>query len=75
MPDAKRTRHIRDASEELTLEEHIATQRKALVDARNQAPVLRAQADALCAKADGIRGRWQQRHAADLRAQGAGAAG
>tara|TARA_B110000046_G_scaffold70716_1_gene78634 strand:+ start:4931 stop:6067 length:1137 start_codon:yes stop_codon:yes gene_type:complete len=68
-PDAKRTKRVRDASEELSLEEHVALKRRALVDARREAPALRARAAELRAQADGLRARWQARCALDLRDQ------
>jgi hypothetical protein len=61
MSDAKRTQRVRDAAETLTLEEHIASHRAALVAARENAPVLRAEADALCRRATGMTTRWQWR--------------
>ena len=67
MPDAKRTKRVRDASEELTLEEHIAAKRRELVAAREAAPAMRAEAQALRAKAEGMGARWQTRAAGDLR--------
>ena len=71
MPDAKRTKRVRDATEELTLEEHIASKRRALVSARREAPELRARAAALRRQAEGIHSRWQRRMAGDLRVQAA----
>lgn len=71
MPDAKRTKRVRDASEELSLEEHIAAKRAALLADREASPGLRARADALRAEADGLRARWQHRRAEDLREQAA----
>ena len=69
MPDAKRTKRLRDASEELGLEEHIAVKRDALVAARHQAPKLRAQAKALQDCAKDMNRRWQTRMSGDLRAR------
>jgi hypothetical protein len=71
MPDAKRTKRVRDAAEELTLEEHIAAKRAVLVRARQEAPELRARAEALRARAEGTAGRWLVRAAADLRREAA----
>ena len=66
MTDAKRTKRVRDASEALGLEEHIAAKRASLLAARQEAPALRAQAAQLRARADAMTARWQRRPAADL---------
>ena len=65
--DSKRTKRVRDASEELTLDEHIGERRGQLVQAREEAPVLRERGRLLRVKADALTGRWQRRAAADLR--------
>ena len=66
MPDAKRTKRVRDASEEMTLEEHIAAKRASLLADREAAPQLRERARALRDEAAGMGARWQHRRAADL---------
>ena len=66
MADAKRTKRVRDASESLSLEEHIAAKRAALLAARQEAPALRAKAAELRARAGAMTARWQRRPAADL---------
>jgi hypothetical protein len=71
MSDAKRTKRVRDASESLTLEEHVAARREALVAARREVPAMRARAAELRAQADALGARWQRRMAGDLRAQAA----
>lgn len=68
-PDAKRTKRLRDASESMTLEEHIASRRMQLVQERREAPELRAKAALLRARVRGLRCRWQQREAADAMAE------
>ena len=67
--DAKRTKRVRDASEELDLEEHIARKRAALLAERQEAPSLYAHAKEIRARADGLTNRWQYRMASDLRDQ------
>lgn len=70
MPDdSKRTKRVRDASETLSLEEHIANQRCKLVAERREVPSLRARAQELRRRADGMRARWQVRPATDLRCE------
>lgn len=64
--DARRTKRVRDASEEMTLEEHIAARRTALVQARREAPELRKRAEALRNDATSMTGRWQRRCALDV---------
>jgi len=71
MPDAKRTKRVRDPHEELSLEEHIAKRRHALVEARHEAPALRRRAAELRTAADGMTRRWELRAALDLREQAA----
>ena len=44
MADSKRTKRVRDVSEELSLEEHIAAQRSQLVELRMKSPMLRQKA-------------------------------
>jgi len=66
MPDAKRTKRVRDETEGLTLNEHIARKRKELVAAREAAPALRQQADELRARASRMTRRWQLRLGRDL---------
>lgn len=64
---AKRTKRVRDASEELTLEEHISQKREEYVRARKEAPALRRRADELRVAASAMNERWQKRMAQDLR--------
>ena len=68
-PEAKRTRRVRDASEELSLEQHIALKRESLVADRLEAPTLRDRAKELRAQADTMTARWQWRLSEDLRLQ------
>jgi hypothetical protein len=49
MADAKRTKRVRDASESLSLDEHIAAKRVALLAARQEAPALRGRRHRRCA--------------------------
>ena len=63
--DARRTKRVRDASEEMSLEEHIATRRAVLVEARRQAPQLRLRAKELLEQAANMNGRWQRRTSLD----------
>lgn len=58
---SKRTRRHRDDAEGLTLDEHIARKRAALVAERADAPALRAQAAELRATARQLHARWQTR--------------
>ena len=62
----KRTKRTRDASEDMTLEEHITKRRMVLVREREDTPSLYARADALCGEAENMTGRWQQRQRKDL---------
>lgn len=66
MPDAKRTKRVRDASEALTLDEHINARREELVTARLEAPAMRREAEELRARAAAMTHRWQTRPRADL---------
>jgi ribosomal protein L37AE/L43A len=63
--DARRTKRVRDVSEEMTLEEHISRKRAALVEARREVPALRNKANLLREQASSMAGRWQKRSAMD----------
>lgn len=65
-PDARRTKRERDASESLTIEEHIDAKRLQLIQARDQVPQLREKAAAMRQRASTLTARWQQRCAKDL---------
>lgn len=71
MTDAKRTKRVRDADESLSLEEHVASRRAALVEARREVPSMRARAAQLRAEAGALTARWQRRVAGDLMLQAA----
>lgn len=64
--DARRTKRVRDGTEEMSLDEHVATRRAALVSARREAPELRERAARLRAAAEQMRGRWHYRGRLDL---------
>ena len=64
-PDSKRTKRIRDESEHLSLEEHIAQRRGVLVREREEAPTLRRRAREMRAKAGALAHRWQARMRAE----------
>lgn len=66
MSDSKRTKRIRDGSEEMTLDNHIAARRKCLVDARMQAPTLKQHAESIRRNAEGMICRFEKRMKADL---------
>lgn len=66
MTDSMRTKRVRDASEELTLEDHIASRRKTLVESREEAPAIRAEAERMRTQAATLTQRYQRRMAADL---------
>lgn len=68
-PEAKRTRRVRDASEELSLDQHIALKRQALVADRLDAPSLRTRAEELRQNASHLTARWQRRLFQDLHLQ------
>lgn len=71
MADSKRTKRVRDASGERSLEDHIAERRKQLVELRLEAPALRRRATGLRARADAMPHRYQTRVAADMRRKAA----
>lgn len=66
MPDAKRTKRLRDDTENLSLEELINRRRAELVNDREEATVLRAQADTIRSQLSCLTARWQVRLKADL---------
>ena len=66
MPDAKRTKRVRDVNESLTLDEHIHKRRTELVNARLEVPSLLAEADRLAREADRLTERWQVRLRKDM---------
>lgn len=66
MPDSKRTKRLRDESEAMTLDEHIATRRSRLVESRLQAPLLRQRATEIMEQAAALTRRYQRRMVADL---------
>jgi ribosomal protein L37AE/L43A len=63
--DARRTKRVRDASEEMSLEEHIASKRAALVQERQGACELKKSAQNLREEASRMNRRWEKRKAAD----------
>ena len=65
MPDAKRTKRVRDEHENLTLEEHIDRRRMRYVEQRLGIGELREQALELRGKAAAITMRWQTRLSRD----------
>lgn len=65
-PDLKRTKRVRDASEELTLEEHIATKRASFVKDREEVPTLYQKAATVRERAGSMTARYQKRMAADV---------
>ena len=66
MADAKRTKRVRDEAEDMSLEEHIAQRRLALLRAREEAPALRRRAEEMRAEAGAMGARWQHRLRCDL---------
>ena len=65
-PVEKRTKRTRDASEDLTLEEHIAKRRELFVKERDEVPQLRLHAEDLRQRASELSERWQERLRKDL---------
>jgi transcription initiation factor IIE alpha subunit len=63
--DARRTKRVRDVSEEMSLEEHIVSKRAALVKERREAHELKETASKLRKDAAGMNRRWEKRKAAD----------
>jgi len=61
MPDAKRTKRVRDETEGLSLDEHIHRRRMELVRAREEVPSLEVRVSALHAEAATLTARWQVR--------------
>lgn len=68
-PDLKRTKRVRDASEELTLEEHIAVKRASFVKAREEVPELLRRATELRTRAYAMTARYQRRMVGDMERQ------
>jgi hypothetical protein len=66
MADSKRTKRVRDASEELSLEEHIAVQRRQLVESRMKAQMLRKKATEMREEANKLSRRFEQRKKKDM---------
>lgn len=64
--DLKRTKRVRDASEDLTLEEHIAVHRQKLLAARNEVPQILNRATRLREQSRGMVRRFERRTANDL---------
>ena len=62
----KRTKRIRDGTEEMTIDEHILQRRKLLIANREEAPHLRARAQTMIERADGMTKRFETRLANDL---------
>jgi len=69
MVDAKRTKRVRDSNEEMTLEEHISTRRRALVSARQECPELLRRADEILEHGKTLTRRWQHRQRLDRETQ------
>lgn len=63
--DARRTKRVRNACEEMSLEEHIATKRAVLVKERHEVPELRAKAAELEKQVEHMTERWQIRNVKD----------
>lgn len=70
MSDSKRTKRVRDVSEELSFEEHIASQRRQLVASRLQAASLRKKATQLRETSKLFTCRYQIRRRADMLRRG-----
>ena len=64
--EARRTKRMRDESEDMNLEQHIAIRRASLVKARREAPQLRLKANDLLRRASEMHGRWENRASRDL---------
>lgn len=64
--EARRTKRSRDASEVMSLEEHISSHRSSLVKARKEAPSLRREASELVEKSSKMDKRWQIRVKKDM---------
>ena len=64
--DAKRTKRVRDATEGLSLDEHIHRRRMELVQAREEIPVLMERSRLLREKANTFQERWQTRLRKDM---------
>lgn len=64
--DARRTKRVRDATENYNLEEHIFQRREALVTSRKEAPLLREKAAELMKEAEDLKARWQVRTKKDI---------
>lgn len=63
---SKRTKRTRDASEDMTLEEHITMRREELVRQREEAPLLRSRATEIMGQVELMSERWQHRQRKDL---------